>query len=186
MLKKFLLTMTVLSVFFMSTNVFAFAHKLTSHWYKEEIAGTKKEKITTITFEENTFDKTHTNKVYWELDNDGLVAYMEDDTNVVIAIPEGNTLETAFNANDVFAFYKIREVDREHYETGDYGMKIYGVQPDDGSFPVPPPSKYESDLEQINNLYLLNTYSTEHFDEYFSHSRVQDYRILFYHSTAQE
>ena len=167
MFKRFLFCLTVLSVFFMSLNVYAFAHKLRSDWYDEDVAGTKKEKVTSITFSEETFDKLHAHRLYWELDKYGLVAYMDTDTDVVIAIPEGDTLETGFNANDIFAFYKIHYIDKEHYETGDNGVKIYGVQPDDGSIPVDDFTKYESDLESINNLYLLDTYPTENFDEFF-------------------
>ncbi len=167
MLKKFLFTVTVISVFFMTLNAFAFAHKLRNDWYDENIAGTKKENVTSITFENETFNTEHARRIYWELDNDGLVAYMDSDTDVVIAIPEGNTLETSFNSQDLFSFYKEHEEDKENYETGDNGRKIYGVKPDDGSYPVDDYSKYESDLEYINNLYLLNTYPTENFDGFF-------------------
>ena len=167
MLKKFLFTVTVISVFFMTLNAFAFAHKLRSNWYDENIAGTKKENVTSITFENETFNTEHARRIYWKLDNDGLVAYMDSDTDVVIAIPEGNTLETSFNSQGLFSFYKEYEEDKENYETGDNGRKIYGVKPDDGSYPVDDYSKYESDLEYINNLYLLNTYPTENFDGFF-------------------
>ena len=127
MIKKFVfyLTLTITSIFLLYSNAFAYIHKLNSNWYKEEVAGTKKQHITSITFENEAYNKNR-GKVYWELDRDGLIAYMESDTEVVIAIP------------------------------------------DDGSIPVKKEfSKYESDLEEINNLYLLNTYSTEHFDNFF-------------------
>lgn len=167
MFKKFLFSLTVMSVFFMTLNVYAFAHKLRSNWYNENVAGTKKENVTTITLEEETFDKIRAKRIYWEIDKYGLVAYMDSDTDVVIAIPEGDTLETGFNANDIFSFYKENEIDTDTYETGDDGQKIYGVKPDDGSYPVDDFSKYESDLESINNLYLLNTYPTENFEGFF-------------------
>lgn len=169
MIKKFVfyLTLTITSIFLLYSNAFAYIHKLNSNWYKEEVAGTKKQHITSITFENEAYNKNR-GKVYWELDRDGLIAYMESDTEVVIAIPEDDTLETSFNSHDLFSFYVYTDLTNRDYETGDNGQKIYGVNPDDGSIPVKKEfSKYESDLEEINNLYLLNTYSTEHFDNFF-------------------
>ena len=169
MLKKFLfnLTLTIISVFLLYSNAFAYIHKLRNGWYNEDIAGTEKQHVTSITFENETYNKDR-GKIYWELDQDGLIAYMDSDTDVVIAIPEDDTLETSFNSNDLFAFYVFNDLSKRDYETGDNGQKVYGVTPDDGSIPIKEEySKYESDLEEINNLYLLDTYPTEHFDNFF-------------------
>lgn len=169
MLKKFVfnLTLTIISIFLLYSNAFAYIHKLRSDWYDENIAGTEKQHVTSITFENETYNKNR-GKIYWELDQDGLIAYMESDTEVVIAIPEDDTLETSFNSNNLFSFYVYNDLSKRDYETGDNGQKVYGVTPDDGSIPVKEEySKYESDLEEINNLFLLNTYPTEHFDNFF-------------------
>ena len=165
MLKKTIMGLLfILIILSLQFNVFAFNHKLKKDWYNEAITGVKKEDVTSITIEDSGYDKSKLT-TYWALDKDGLIAYLDGETDIVISIPEGNTLETGVDASGIFSFFVFnKETD---YETGDDGIEIKGLEPPDEGYQINNYSKYISKLESINNLYLLNTYSTENFNNMF-------------------
>ena len=165
MFKKIIICLIFLiSLLSLNNSIFAFNHKLRINWFSEEASGIKKEDVTSITIEDGGYDL---NKIgtYWALDGYGLIAYVDGESDIVISIPENDTLETDVNASNLFSFFVFNE--DPDYETSDNGVKIYGLNPPDEGYPVNTYSRYISKLESINNLYLLNTYCTENFDNMF-------------------
>ena len=163
MLRKFLIVLFFI-VCLLQISAFAYTHKLRRDWFNDDLAGIKKEEVTSITFDDSGYDKSKLSR-YWNLDQDGLIAYVDGDTDIVISIPEDDILEADLNASGMFSFFIFNA--EPDYETGDDGEEIKGLDPPDEGYQVSTYSKYISKLESINNLYLLNTHTTQVFDYMF-------------------
>ena len=124
-------------------------HYLKNDWYDENKTGVKKANVTSITFKEEDDEISSNDYEYlWELDNNGLIAYFADVTDVVISIPHGDTLKLDRNASYLFSFYNQVYIDSD----GEEHFTETFENPD---------SIIKSSLTKIENLSMLDTSNVE-------------------------
>ena len=161
-MNKVVLKRILFSAFFIFTLTFNFCmsfaagktHYLTENWYDYGTSKARKSDVTSITFVEAQEEIHKSEYEYiWDLDNIGLKAYFTTDTDVVISIPEGDTLKADRNSNSLFAFF-----DEVYFN--DIGEEV--------EYSESSSRAVSSNLKKIDNLSLLDT------------STVEDMSYMFY------
>lgn len=107
-----------------------------------------------------------TNLPYWDLDGRGLVAFVRDESQVVICFPEEDVLKLGRFAEGCFSFCKY--IKNEDYELDEFDVRKDHVRPEseiDNEF-------YETDL--LSNLEYIEGF------ELIDTSEVADMSRLFY------
>ena len=118
-----------------------------------------KSNLTDESYENNSYRANEkTNLPYWDIDGRGLIAFVRDESQVVICFPEENELRFGNSAEGCFSFCKY--IENEDYELDEYDEIKRNVRPEseiDNEFFG---TDLVSKLEYIEGFELIKTSGT--------------------------